>query len=144
MTELIVEIAKANLGRTDTTDKVNFEYNRHNHNQLRQLIELLQPFQDASHTTPAELQGLVMHRINAQIADGSKFGSDDSTDSKLWHVLHTKFDWFCDFRDLLVELLVTMMKYKAAGPRTWDRRKRHTFFVLGNSMIEPINHNIHV
>jgi hypothetical protein len=24
-----------------------------------------------------------------------------------------------------VELLVTMMKYKAAGPGTWDRRKRH-------------------
>jgi hypothetical protein len=139
---------------------VNFEYNRHYHNQLRQLIELLQPFQDASRTTSAGLQGLVMHRINAQIADGSDFGSDDSTDSNLWHVLHTKFDefvgeiqqeivsycdsfymdtpehmgpwvahhvrdWFCDFRDLLVELLVTMMKYKAAGPRTWDRRKRH-------------------
>ncbi len=94
MTDLIVEIAQANFGRTNTTDKVNFEYNRHCHNQLRQLIELFQPFQDASRTTPAELQGLVIHRINAQIADGSDFGSDDSTDSKLCHVLHTKFDQF--------------------------------------------------
>ncbi len=160
MTELIVEIASANTGRTDTTDKVNFEYNRHYHNQIQNLIELLQSFQDASHTTPAELQGLVMHRINAQIADLSDAGSQDSTDSKLWHVLHTKFDqfvgeiqqeivpycdsfymdtpdhmgpwvtyhvrdWFCDFRDLLVDLLVTIMKYKAAGRETWARRKRH-------------------
>jgi hypothetical protein len=148
MTELIVEMAKAKLGRTDTEVKVNFEYNRHYHNQLSQLLELLQPFSDASQRTTEELQALVMQHERAQNAEAS-----------VWKVLHTKFDefggamgseilpycdtfylqtletmgpwvahhvrdWFCEFRDLLIELCTTIMKFMATVDRSWGRELR--------------------
>jgi hypothetical protein len=52
MTELIVEMAAAKLGRTDTEEKATFEYNRHYHTQLSALLALLQPFADARQRTP--------------------------------------------------------------------------------------------
>jgi hypothetical protein len=162
MTDLVVEMARANLRGAARTEKINFEYNRHYHTQLSALLKLLQPFESTSENAPPhELQALVMPRINAQIAHApSDSGSLLSVDARLWQVLHTKFDqiggeiqqellpycdifyidtiqhmgpwvahhirdWFCEFRALLIEMCVTIMKYKAAQFRSADRAKRH-------------------
>ena len=151
MTELIVEMAKVKLGRTDTQEqeRVNFEYNRHYHNQLSQLLAVLQPFSDASQGAPEALQALVMQHERAHT----------TPEVSIWNVLHTKFDdlegavereilpycdtfymqtletmgpwvahhvrdWFCEFQDLLIELCTTIMKFNACVEHSWGRELR--------------------
>ncbi len=83
MTELIVEMTTAKLGRTDTEEKATFEYNRHYHTQLSALLALLQPFADARQRTPEELEALVtQHR------------EDQHVQGPVWRDLHAKFNEF--------------------------------------------------
>jgi hypothetical protein len=113
------------------------------------LLALLQPFADARQRTPEELEALVRQHLEAQHVQGpvwrdlhAKFNEFrvgvereilaycdafylDTLEAMGPWVAHHMRDWFCEFRDLLTELCVTMVKFTEGAAGSWGRATKH-------------------